>query len=183
MTVDVDEHPRAGTTAESLAKLPAVFRKGGTVTAGNACGIVDGACSLVVTSYKTAEEHKLSPLARVVSWAVVGVPPEIMGIGPVPAIPKALEKASLKMEDIALIEINEAFASQYLACEKELGLDRNIVNVNGGAIAVGHPFGATGARLILTLALELERRKAKYGCVSLCIGGGMGIAMILENLK
>lgn len=180
--VDRDEHMRPDTTIEGLAKLKPSFKKNGTVTAGNACGIVDGASALVVTSEKTAEKKGLKPLTRVVSWAVTGVPPEIMGIGPVPAIPMALEKAKLKQEDIDLFEINEAFASQYLACEKDLKLDRNKVNVNGGAIAIGHPFGATGARLILSLSLELQRRKARYGCVSLCIGGGMGIAMVLERM-
>lgn len=180
--VDLDEHPKPDTTMEKLSSLKPVFRKGGTVTAGNACGIVDGAAALVVTDAATAEKKGLSPLTRVVSWAVTGVPPEIMGIGPVPAVPMALEKAGLKLEDMDLIEINEAFAVQYLACEKELGLPREIVNVNGGAIAIGHPFGATGARLLLTISLELQRRKARYGLVSLCIGGGMGIAMVLERL-
>ncbi len=180
--VDRDEHMRPETTLEGLAKLKPSFKKNGTVTAGNACGIVDGASALVVTNEKTAEKKGLKPLTRVISWAVTGVPPEIMGIGPVPAIPLALEKAKLKQDDIDLFEINEAFASQYLACEKDLKLDRNKVNVNGGAIAIGHPFGATGARLILSLSLELQRRKARYGCVSLCIGGGMGIAMVLERI-
>ena len=173
---------RPDTTLEGLAKLKPAFRKEGSVTAGNACGIVDGAAALVVTREKIAEKQGLEPMVKVLSWAVVGVPPEIMGIGPVPAIPLALEKAGLKMEDIDLFEINEAFAGQYLACEKELKLDRSRVNVNGGAIALGHPFGATGARLILTMAMELKRRKAKYGVVSLCIGGGMGIAMVLERV-
>ncbi len=180
--VDSDEHMRPETTVEGLAKLKPAFRKNGSVTAGNACGIVDGAAALVVTREKIAEKHGLQPMVRVLSWAVVGVAPEVMGIGPVPAIPMALEKAGLKMEDIDLFEINEAFAGQYLACEKELKLDRERVNVNGGAIALGHPFGATGARLILSMALELKRRKAKYGMVSLCIGGGMGIAMVLERV-
>lgn len=180
--VAVDEHPRPGSTLETLAKLGPAFARGGTVTAGNACGIVDGAAALVVTTEELAAKKALEPMCRVVSWATVGVPPRIMGIGPVPAIPLALEKASLKLSDIDLFEINEAFAAQYLACEKELGLPREKVNVNGGAIAIGHPFGATGARLILTIAHELERRQARYGCVSLCIGGGMGIAMILERL-
>lgn len=180
--IDKDEHMRPDTTIEGLAKLKPAFRKDGTVTAGNACGIVDGAAALLVTTDKLAEKQNLKPLARVVSWAVVGVPPEIMGIGPVPAVPLALEKAKLKMEDIDLFELNEAFAAQYLACEKELQLDQSKVNVNGGAIALGHPFGATGARMLLTIALELHRRKARYGCVSACIGGGMGIAMIIERL-
>lgn len=180
--VDTDEHPKPDTTVEALAKLRPAFRKEGSVTAGNACGIVDGACALVVTKESTAEKLNLKPLTRVVSWATTGVPPEIMGIGPVPAIPLALKKANLKLEDMDLIEINEAFAVQYLACERELGLDREKVNVNGGAIALGHPFGATGARLILTMSNQLKRQKGRYGCVSLCIGGGMGIAMILENM-
>jgi len=180
--INKDEHMRPDTTIEGLTKLKPAFRKDGTVTAGNACGIVDGAAALLVTSEKLAAKENLKPLARVVSWAVIGVPPEIMGIGPVPAIPLALEKAKLKLEDIDLIEVNEAFACQYLACEKELKLDRNKVNVNGGAIALGHPFAATGARMLLTVALELQRRKGRYGMVSACIGGGMGIAMIIERL-
>ena len=180
--VDKDEHPRPDTTVEALAKLKPAFRKDGTITAGNSCGIVDGACALVVTKEETAARLNLKPLTRVVSWAVIGVPPEIMGIGPVEAIPLALKRANLKLEQMDLIEINEAFAAQYLACEKELDLDRTKVNVNGGAIALGHPFGATGARLILSTSLELHRRKAKYSLVSLCIGGGMGIAMILERM-
>ncbi len=180
--IEKDEHARPETTLEGLAKLKPVFRQGGTVTAGNACGIVDGAAALVVTSAKKAEALSLSPMMRVVSWAVAGVPPEIMGIGPVPAIPMALEKAGLKMEQIDLFEINEAFAVQYLACEKELHLPREKVNVNGGAIALGHPFGATGARLLLSIGIELQKRKLRYGCVSLCVGGGMGIAMIVERI-
>lgn len=180
--IEKDEHARPETTLEGLAKLKPVFRQGGTVTAGNACGIVDGAAALVVTSAKKAEALSLSPMMRVVSWAVAGVPPEIMGIGPVPAIPMALEKAGLKMEQIDLFEINEAFAVQYLACEKELHLPREKVNVNGGAIALGHPFGATGARLLLSIGIELQKRKMRYGCVSLCVGGGMGIAMIVERI-
>lgn len=179
--VERDEHPRPETTLEALAGLRPVFRKEGTVTAGNACGIVDGGSALVVTSAATADKLGKKPLARVVSWAVAGVPPEIMGIGPVYAVPPALKKAGLSLDDIDLIEINEAFAVQYLACEQELGLDRNKVNVNGGAIALGHPFGATGARILLSLALELHRRKKRYGLASLCIGGGMGIAMVIER--
>jgi acetyl-CoA acetyltransferase family protein len=182
VVIDKDEHPRAGVTLEALSTLKPVFRKGGSVTAGNACGIVDGAAALVVTSADYAQKNNLKPLCRLVSYAVTGVPPEIMGIGPVPAIPMALKNAGLKMEDIDLFEINEAFAVQYLACEKELGLPREKVNVNGGAIALGHPFGATGARLLLSIAIELRERKARYGCVSLCVGGGMGIAMIVEAL-
>jgi acetyl-CoA acetyltransferase family protein len=180
--IDQDEHLRPGTTIEALSKLKPAFKKDGTVTAGNACGIVDGASMLVVMSEKEAQKKNLKPLSRILSWSLVGVPPEIMGIGPVPAIPDALAKAGLKMEDVELIEINEAFAVQYLACEQELGLNREIVNVNGGAIALGHPFGASGARLLLTLSLELKRRKARYGVASLCVGGGMGIAMVIEAL-
>lgn len=179
--IDKDEHMRPATTLEGLTKLQPVFKKGGSVTAGNACGIVDGGAALIITSSKNAEKIGTEPLTRVVSSAVAGVPPEIMGIGPVAAIPIALKNAGLKLDQMDLIEINEAFAVQYLACEKELGLDREKVNVNGGAIAIGHPFGATGGRLLLSISLEMKRRKAKYGLVSLCIGGGMGIAMVLER--
>ncbi|HEY9719083.1 MAG TPA: thiolase family protein [Trichormus sp.] len=181
-TISKDEHMRPETTVEGLSQLRPAFKKDGSVTAGNACGIVDGAAAVIVTKSATAEKLGLHPIARVVSWAVTGVPPEIMGIGPVPAIPMALAKAGLKLEQMDLIEINEAFAAQYLACEKELKLDRDKVNVNGGAIALGHPFGATGTRLLLSLSMELQRRKARYGIVSLCIGGGMGIAMVLERI-
>ncbi len=181
-SISADEHPRPGTTAEALSKLRPAFRKDGTVTAGNACGIVDGAACVVVTSASLAQKENLKPLARIVSSATVGVPPEIMGIGPVEAIPAALAKAALKPSDIDLFEINEAFALQYLTCEKKLGLNRDIVNVNGGSIAIGHPFGATGARILTTLAHELKRRNKKYGCVSLCVGSGMGIAMVIESL-
>lgn len=180
--IDKDEHMRPTTTIETLAKLPAVFKKGGTVSPGNACGIVDGAASLVVTTAKHAEQLGVAPLSRVVSWAVAGVEPSIMGIGPVAAVPPALAKAGLKLEQMDLIELNEAFAVQYLACERELKFDRDKVNVNGGAIALGHPFGATGGRLLLSISLELKRRKARYGLVTLCIGGGMGIAMIVESI-
>jgi acetyl-CoA C-acetyltransferase len=181
-TISKDEHMRPDTTIEALSSLKPAFRKNGTVTAGNSCGIVDGAAAVIVTTSGTAEKLNLKPISRVVSWAVTGVPPEIMGIGPVTAVPLALEKAGLKLEQMDLIEINEAFAAQYLACEKDLKLDRDKVNVNGGAIAFGHPFGATGTRLLLSISLELQRRKARYGLVSLCIGGGMGIAMILERI-
>jgi len=177
-----DEHPRPGTTKEALGKLRPAFKSDGTVTAGNACGIVDGAACVVLTKASLAQKENLKPLARIVSSATVGVAPEIMGIGPVHAIPAALKKAGLKIEDIDLFEINEAFAIQYLACEKALGLNREIVNVNGGSIAIGHPFGATGARILTTLVHELIRRRKKYGCVSLCVGSGMGIAMVIENL-
>lgn len=180
--IEKDEHPRPESSLSALAQLKPVFKKDGTVTAGNACGIVDGATAVVATTAANAEKLGLAPMCRVVSWAVAGVPPEIMGIGPVAAIPAALEKAGLKLEQIDLIEINEAFASQYIACERDLKLDRDKVNVNGGAIALGHPFGASGTRLLLTLAVELRKRKARYGLVSLCVGGGMGIAMIIERL-
>lgn len=180
--VDNDEHMRPETTLEALSKLRPAFKKDGTVTAGNACGIVDGAAAVLVTSADYAAKLGLEPICRVLSWAVTGVPPEIMGIGPVPAIPMALERAGLRQDQVDLFEINEAFAAQYIACERELKLDRERVNVNGGAIALGHPFGASGTRLILTLAIELKKRKARYGVASLCIGGGQGIAMVIERL-
>ena len=176
--VEQDDHMRPETTIEVLAKLPAVFKKDGVVTAGNASGIVDGAAALVIAGEDAAKKSK--PLGRIVSWATVGVDPTMMGMGPAPAIRKALENAKLQLADLDLIEINEAFAPQYLACEKELGLDREKVNVNGGAIALGHPLGASGARILLTLLLELRRRGKKYGVASACIGGGQGIAMIIE---
>jgi acetyl-CoA acyltransferase 2 len=178
--VEQDDHMRPETTMEVLAKLPTVFKKDGVVTAGNASGIVDGAAALVIAGAAAVKDKGLEPLGRIVSWATVGVDPTLMGMGPAPAIRKALERANLKLADLDLIEINEAFAPQYLACEKELGLDREKVNVNGGAIAIGHPLGASGARLLLTLLLELRRRRKKYGVASACIGGGQGIAMIIE---
>jgi acetyl-CoA acyltransferase 2 len=180
--VDKDDHMRPDTTMEVLAKLPTVFKKDGVVTAGNASGIVDGAAALVIAGAGAVKDKCLKPLGRIVSWATVGVDPALMGMGPAPAIRKALERAGLTLADLDLIEINEAFAPQYLACEKELGLDREKVNVNGGAIALGHPLGASGARLLLTLLLELRRRGKKYGVASACIGGGQGIAMIVEAL-
>jgi acetyl-CoA acetyltransferase family protein len=176
-----DDHPRPETTLEVLAALKPAFGKDGFVTAGNASGIVDGAAALVVAEAEEARRRGLQPLARIVSWGVAGVPPEIMGIGPVPASRRALEAAGLSVKDLDLVEVNEAFAGQYLAVEKELGLDRERTNVNGGAIALGHPLGATGTRLLLTLALELRRRKARYGLATACIGGGQGIAMVLER--
>jgi len=181
LQVEADDHLRPDTTLEGLAGLRPAFGKDGFVTAGNASGIVDGAAALVVTTRAEAERRGRKPLARIVSWGVAGVPPEIMGIGPVPASRKALEAAGLSLRDMDLVEVNEAFAGQYLAVEKELGLDRERTNVNGGAIAIGHPLGATGTRLLLTLALELRRRKAKYGLATACIGGGQGIAMILQS--
>jgi len=179
---EVDEHIKADTTIEALSKLKPVFKQGGTVTAGNASGINDGAASVIVASKKAVNENGLSPLARIVSWGIQGVDPSIMGIGPVPAIKQALKRADLTLDDMNLIEINEAFAAQYLAVEKELGLNREITNVNGGAIALGHPVGASGTRLVLTCAYELKRRGGKYGLASLCIGGGQGIAMVIERV-
>jgi acetyl-CoA acetyltransferase family protein len=178
-----DDHRRPQTTMEGLAKLRPAFGKNGTVTAGNASGIVDGGAAVVMMSLENALKRNLQPLGRLVSWGIAGVDPKIMGRGPVPATKIALQKASLTLDYIDLIEINEAFAAQYLAVEKELGLDREKVNVNGGAIALGHPLGATGTRLVLTLLYELKRRKKKYGLASACIGGGQGIAMIVESLS
>jgi acetyl-CoA acetyltransferase family protein len=181
VVVKDDDHARADTTMEILSALRPAFGKDGMVTAGNASGIVDGAAALVLSTSSSRGNGK--PLARIVSWGVAGVPPEIMGIGPAPASRKALADAGLKIEDIDLIEVNEAFAGQYLAVEKELGLDRGKVNVNGGAIALGHPLGASGTRILLTVALELRRRKARYGLATACIGGGQGIAMIIESIQ
>jgi acetyl-CoA acyltransferase 2 len=177
---DSDDHMRPETTLEGLTKLKPAFAKGGFVTAGNASGIVDGAAALVIAGEDYVRSQDLKPMGRIVSWAYAGVEPEIMGIGPVPATRKALEKAGLKLPDIDLIEVNEAFAAQYLAVEKELGLERSRTNVNGGAIALGHPLGATGTRLVLTVLHELHRRSGRYGLATACIGGGQGIAMIVE---
>jgi len=182
-TFDKDDHLRPETTMEGLAKLKPAFGKNGTVTAGNASGIVDGSAAVVLTSLEEAERRGLKPMGRIISWGIAGVDPRIMGSGPVPASRLALRKAGLKLDDMDLIEVNEAFAGQYLAVEKELGLDRSKVNVNGGAIALGHPLGATGTRLVITLLYELRRRKGKYGLATACIGGGQGIAMIVENLQ
>jgi len=179
--VEADDHLRPDTTLESLASLKPAFGKDGCVTAGNASGIVDGAAALVVASREQARQRGIAPLATIVAWGIAGVPPDIMGIGPVPATRQALAAAGLSLKDIDLVEINEAFAGQYLAVEKELGLDRERVNVNGGAIALGHPLGATGTRLLLTLVLELQRRKGSYGLAAACIGGGQGIAMIIKR--
>jgi acetyl-CoA acetyltransferase family protein len=181
--VDADDHLRPETTLEVLAKLPTAFSKDGFVTAGNASGIVDGAAALVIAGEEFVKEKNVKPLGRIVSWAYAGVDPEVMGIGPVPAVRKALEKAGLKLPDIDLIEVNEAFAGQYLAVEKELGLDRARTNVNGGAIALGHPLGASGTRLVLTSLLELGRRGGRYCLSTACIGGGQGIAIIVENQR
>jgi acetyl-CoA acetyltransferase family protein len=180
--VDKDDHLRPDTTLEILSKLPTAFSKDGFVTAGNASGIVDGAAALVIAGEDYVKEHDARPAARIVAWAYAGVEPDVMGIGPVPAIRKALEKVSLKLEDIDLVEVNEAFACQYLAVEKELGLDRAKTNVNGGAIALGHPLGASGTRIVLTALGELRRRGGRYGLASACIGGGQGIAIIFERI-
>ncbi|MGQ0553248.1 MAG: thiolase family protein [Planctomycetota bacterium] len=179
--VDTDDHIKPGTTVETLTKLRAAFGKEGTVTAGNASGIVDGAAALVVSTAAAAKQHGWKPRARIVSWAVCGVEPSEMGIGPAPAIREALKKAGLTQDQVDYYEINEAFAAQYLAVEKELELDRSKVNVNGGAIALGHPLGATGARLILTLMHQLERSGKSRGMASACIGGGQGIALLIER--
>ena len=182
VVVDKDEHIRPDTTRESLAKLVARFEEGGTVTAGTASGINDGAAAVVVASAEAAERAGLRPIARIVSGGVCGVDPDIMGIGPAPSSRQALGRAGLRVEDMDLVEINEAFATQYLAVEKDLGLDRERTNVNGGAIALGHPLGASGARLALTLAYELRKREKRYGLASLCIGGGQGIAAVIERI-
>ena len=182
LIVDTDEYPRAGTTVEKLAALKPAFKKDGTVTAGNASGINDGAAALVVTSGAKARQLGAKPLARIVSYASTGVDPKIMGIGPVPAVRKALERARLSLGDIDLFELNEAFAAQSLAVVRELGVDAAKVNVNGGAIALGHPIGASGARVLTTLLYALKARAGRYGIASLCIGGGMGIALIVESL-
>jgi 3-oxoadipyl-CoA thiolase len=181
LVVDTDEHPRPDTTAESLAGLRASFRtEGGTVTAGNASGINDGAAALLVASAAAAERHGLRPMARIVASAVAGVEPDRMGIGPVPAARAALARARLTVEDLGLVEMNEAFAAQSVACVRELGLDPGIVNVSGGAVALGHPLGSSGARILTTLVHEMRRRRARYGMATMCIGVGQGIALIVE---
>jgi len=182
IVVDTDEHPRPGTTLEALAKLPTPFREGGTVTAGNASGVNDGACAMFVASEKAVEKHGLKPIARVLGSAVAGVPPRIMGIGPAPASEKLLERLGLTVHQLDVIELNEAFASQGLAVMRMLGLpdDAEHVNPNGGAIAIGHPLGMSGARLVTTAARELKRRGGKYALCTMCIGVGQGIAMVIE---
>jgi acetyl-CoA acyltransferase 2 len=182
-TVTEDDHRRPETTMEALESLQPAFRKDGIVTAGNASGVVDGAAAVVVTHAKIAKERGWKPLGKIVGWAAAGVPPQIMGIGPVPAIQKALALTGLKLEQMDLVEVNEAFAAQYLAVEKVLGLNRDKTNVNGGAIALGHPLAATGTRLVLSLLLELRRRGARYGIASACIGGGQGLAVIVESVS
>jgi acetyl-CoA C-acetyltransferase len=181
ITVDSDEYIRAGTTLDGLAKLKPAFSKDGTVTAGNASGINDGAAALVLMSADDAAARGLSPLARVASWATAGVDPALMGSGPIPATRKALEKAGWKVKDLDLVEANEAFAAQALAVNKDIGWDPAIVNVNGGAIALGHPIGASGARILVTLLYEMQRRGVHKGLATLCIGGGMGIALAVER--
>jgi acetyl-CoA acetyltransferase family protein len=181
--VDRDDHMRPETTLEVLAKLPPAFKKDGTVTAGNASGIVDGGAALILASRDAADRQALRPLGRLVAGASVGVDPALMGMGPAPATRAVLKQAGLTLGDIDLVEVNEAFAGQYLAVEKELGLDRERVNVNGGAIALGHPLGMTGTRLLLTLVHELRRRGKSRGLATACIGGGQGIAAIVETIR
>jgi acetyl-CoA acetyltransferase family protein len=182
ITVSEDDHRRPDTTREILEKLQPSFKKDGVVTAGNASGIVDGAAAVVVTREKTSKDRGLKPIGRIISWATVGVDPSIMGIGPVPSSQKALESAGLTVEQMNRVEVNEAFAAQYLAVEKGLGLNREKTNVNGGAIALGHPLGASGTRLVITLLNELRRNGLRYGLATACIGGGQGIAMIVESI-
>ena len=179
--LSTDEHPRSDTTIEALTNLRSYFKEEGTITAGNASGISDGAAAMIVTTAENAEKVNAKPLGRIIDWGISGCDPTLMGIGPVPASRKALERANLTLEEIDLIEVNEAFSPQYLAVEKELGLDRDKTNVNGGAIAIGHPLAATGSRLSLTLLYELRRRGLKRGLATACIGGGQGAAIILET--
>ena len=181
LVVDTDDHVKPDTTIEGLARLRAAFGKEGTVTAGNASGIVDGAAAVVVTTAERAQADGLDTLAIVRGWSAVGVDPKEMGIGPVPAIQRVMEQAGMDLSQVDRVEINEAFSAQYLGCEKELGLDRDRCNVNGGAISLGHPLGATGTRIVLTLALELRRCGGRFGVASACIGGGQGIAILIEN--
>ena len=180
-TFNKDEHPRTDVDIEKLSKLKPAFKENGTVTAGNSSGINDGAASVVLMSYEEAKKKKLNPLAKIVSWAQCGVDPSLMGTGPINASKEALKKAGWKKDELDIIESNEAFAAQAIAVNKELRLDPNIVNMNGGAIALGHPIGASGARIIVTLVHEMQKRKFKKGLATLCIGGGMGIAMCIEN--
>lgn len=182
VSFEIDEHPRVQTTLEGLAKLPPVFKKNGTVTAGTASGICDGAGAVILASEEACRTHNLKPLARLVGYGIAGVEPTIMGIGPAPAIRKVLGKANLKLSDVDVVEINEAFAAQTIACQRELDLNPEILNVNGGAIALGHPLGASGSRITAHLVHELGRRKLKYAIGSACIGGGQGIALLLEGI-
>jgi acetyl-CoA C-acetyltransferase len=180
--IDTDESPRPGLTADKLAKLKPAFREGGTVTAGNSSSLNDGGAALLLMSEDEAEKRGLKPLARIAGYSVAGVDPKVMGIGPVPAIQKGLHNGSWTLNDIDLFEINEAFAAQYLAVEKELGLDRNKVNVNGSGISIGHPVGCTGARIAVSLVHELKRQNLKKGIASLCVGGGMGASVLIESM-
>jgi len=182
LRVENDEYIRAGATLEGMAKLRPAFDKEGTVTAANASGLNDGAAAALLMTEEEAGRRGIAPLARIVSWATAGVDPQIMGTGPIPASRRALEKAGWKIGDVDLIEANEAFAAQSCAVTRDLGLDPSLVNVNGGAIAIGHPIGASGARILNTLLFEMKRRGAKKGLATLCIGGGMGVAMCLEAL-
>lgn len=182
VTFDTDEHPRPNTTFEKLSSLRSAFRENGTVTAGNACGRNDGATALVLMRASKAEELGLTPMARIIDWATAGVSPELMGIGPVPAVEKLLQKTGKTVEDLGLVELNEAFASQSLAVIRELGLDKEKVNVNGGAIALGHPVGASGARIVTTLLHEMKRRDEELGVATLCAGGGQGMAIMVEKV-
>ncbi|NND72953.1 MAG: thiolase family protein [Rhodothermales bacterium] len=182
-TLSVDEGPREGSTIEMLAKLKPVFRLGGSVTAANSSQMSDGAAAAVIVSERVLRDLSVEPMARVAGFAVAGVAPELMGVGPIPAVKKVLKQTGLRLSDIGLIELNEAFASQSLAVIRELDLDQDVVNVNGGAIALGHPLGCTGAKLTATLVHEMSRRKVRYGICTMCIGGGMGAAAILENLN
>ncbi len=180
--VEADEHPRDGMTIESMAKLPAVFKQGGTVTAGNSSGITDGAAAMLVLSAEAAKRENVEPWARIAGFATAGVDPNIMGIGPVPAVRKLEARTGMKLDAIDLVELNEAFAAQVLACDRELQFDRARLNVNGGAIALGHPIGATGSRIVVTLLHEMRRRGAKHGLATVCVSGGMGWAMLLERV-
>lgn len=181
IVADTDEHPRADITMEGLSKLPAVFKNGGTVTAGNSSGINDGASAVLLMNNEIMKKLNLTPMGRIAGTAVVGVDPDYMGDGPVPAIGNVLKKTGLQLKDIGLIEINEAFAAQYLSCERALHINREITNVNGSGIALGHPVGSTGARLIVTLVHEMQKRKTNYGIASLCAGGGHGFATVVER--
>jgi acetyl-CoA C-acetyltransferase len=179
---DTDEHPRSDISMAELSKLPTPFKKNGTVTAGNSSGINDGASAVVLMSGEKVKELALKPMAKIVTYAWAGVEPEYFGYGPVPAIQKALKRAKLTLQDMELIELNEAFAGQYMTCEKQLGLKREMVNVNGSGVALGHPVGSTGSRIIITLLYEMRRRDLKLGLAAICIGGGMGMAMIVERI-
>ena len=180
--LEFDEHPRAGLKMSDLEKLKTVFQDDGTITAGNSSGINDGAAALLLTSLEEAEKKSIEPLVKIISWSSVGVDPSLMGLGPIEAVREAIKKAKWKLDEIDLFEINEAFASQSIAVIRELGIDRNKVNVNGGAIALGHPIGASGARILVTLIHEMKRQKKNKGCATLCIGGGMGIALCVERI-